>query len=110
METLDSFKTSTSLEDLEGNKEQENSSGAKKKSPINGINTVGGTKKKIRSKSGKSPSKEYLQIWNASSPSPEDENKTLESTFVMDFGDEAAPPLPPRSFHRPLKRTPAVCK
>jgi len=41
LETLDSFKTSTSLEDLEGNKEQENSSGAKKKSPINGINTGG---------------------------------------------------------------------
>lgn len=42
LETLDSFKTSTSLEDLEANKEQENCSGAKKKSPINGINTVGG--------------------------------------------------------------------
>ncbi|XP_076251823.1 hecw ubiquitin protein ligase isoform X5 [Rhynchophorus ferrugineus] len=109
LETLDSFKTSTSMEDLDNNKEQI-LSGVKKKSPINGFNTIGGgTKKKVRSKSSKSPGKDYYQIWTAySSPSPEDENKTFEGACSMEFVEEDAPPLPPRTLHRPLERSHAV--
>ncbi|XP_066248199.1 E3 ubiquitin-protein ligase HECW2 isoform X2 [Euwallacea similis] len=107
VETLDSFRTSASMEDL--GPTRETCLGAKKKSLTNGFNTIGGTKKKIRSKAGKSPSREYLQIWNAhSSSSPEDENKTLEGTLSMDIGDENAPPLPPRAMHRPLERSHAL--
>ncbi|KAJ8947741.1 hypothetical protein NQ318_018003, partial [Aromia moschata] len=74
---------SNSLEDLDSTKDQQILSGAKKKSP-NGLvaDTMGGTKKKVRSKTlgSKSPSKEYYQIWNAStSPSPEAEPKNLDS-------------------------------
>ncbi|KAL1501804.1 hypothetical protein ABEB36_007061 [Hypothenemus hampei] len=77
----------------EGTTTSYTSTGVKKKSPINGFNTVGGTKKKIRSKSDK----EYFQIWDAYS-SPEET-----------YGDENAPPLPPRTLlHRPLERSHAL--
>ncbi|KAJ8946936.1 hypothetical protein NQ314_008735 [Rhamnusium bicolor] len=72
---------------------------------------MGGTKKKIRSKANsKSPTKEYYQIWNAStSPSPEAEPKDLEAACGMDFSAEPiAPPLPPRTLHRPLERSHAL--
>ncbi|XP_030753994.1 E3 ubiquitin-protein ligase HECW2 isoform X2 [Sitophilus oryzae] len=109
LETLDSFKTSTSMEDLDTNKEQI-LSGVKKKSPINGFNNIGGgTKKKVRSKNTKSPGKEYYQIWTShSSSSPEDENKIFEAACGMEFTEEDAPPLPPRTMHKPLERSHAV--
>lgn len=72
---------------------------------------MGGTKKKVRPKSSsKSPSKEYFQIWNAStSPSPEAEVKDLENASRVDFpGETSAPPLPPRAVHRPLERSHAL--
>ncbi|KAJ8920280.1 hypothetical protein NQ315_011941 [Exocentrus adspersus] len=107
-----------SLEDLDQGKEQiENEfeilAGVKKKSP-NGlsVDTTGhGTKKKVRSKTNsKSPSKEYFQIWNASSsPSPEAEVKNLENACGANFCEEtSAPPLPPRALHRPLERSHAL--
>ncbi|XP_018572832.1 E3 ubiquitin-protein ligase HECW2 isoform X2 [Anoplophora glabripennis] len=102
---------SNSLEDLDNSKDPI-LSGVKKKSP-NGLTTdaMGGTKKKVRPKaSSKSPSKEYFQIWNAStSPSPEAEVKDLENACGMDFPEESsAPPLPPRALHRPLERSHAL--
>ncbi|XP_050314008.1 E3 ubiquitin-protein ligase HECW2-like [Anthonomus grandis grandis] len=64
-----------------------------------------GTKKKIRSK--KSPNKEYFHIWNTySSPSPDEENKSLEGMLKL---ESLKPMLPPRSqFHRPLERSHAL--
>ncbi|CAH0555226.1 unnamed protein product [Brassicogethes aeneus] len=76
-------------------------SGVKKKQ-VNGMITsestesIGGTKKKIRSKA-KSPSKDYYQIWTAYSPTEEN----IE--FI-----ENAPPLPPRTLHKPLERSHAL--
>ncbi|XP_028136610.1 E3 ubiquitin-protein ligase HECW2 isoform X3 [Diabrotica virgifera virgifera] len=109
LDTPDIMKPSNSLETLDNG--DHIVSGAKKKSP-NGLSITGlnGTKKKIRSKnsprSPKSPSKEYYQIWDASSsPSPESE----ENACGMDFSAEAlAPPLPPRTLHKPLERCHAL--
>ncbi|CAH1185539.1 unnamed protein product [Phyllotreta striolata] len=101
------LKPSESLETLENS--DQIISGAKKKSP-NGLNMnalVGGTKKKVRStNSPRSPSREYYQIWDASSsPSPESE----ENACGMDFSTESsAPPLPPRTLHKPLERCHAL--
>ncbi|CAH1115246.1 unnamed protein product [Psylliodes chrysocephalus] len=100
------LKPSNSLENLENS--EQIISGAKKKSP-NGLtmSTLGGTKKKVRStNSPRSPSREYYQIWDASSsPSPESE----ENACGMDFTtDAAAPPLPPRTLHKPLERCHAL--
>ncbi|KAG5882725.1 hypothetical protein JTB14_020568 [Gonioctena quinquepunctata] len=100
-------KISDSLEDL-GNSKVEILSGVKKKSP-NGLSLeiMGGTKKKIKAKANaKSPSKDYYQIWDAStSPSPEAE----ENACGMDFSTNTiAPPLPPRTLHRPLERSQAL--
>lgn len=86
---LKAKKTSTSLEELHSG-----ATGVKKKA-TNGLTrseSASGTKKKIRT--AKSPNKDYYQIWTASSSSPEE--------------IEDAPPLPPRSLHRPLKRSNAV--
>ncbi|XP_056635236.1 E3 ubiquitin-protein ligase HECW2-like isoform X2 [Diorhabda sublineata] len=103
------LKPSNSLENLDSS--EQIISGAKKKSP-NGLhmNTLGGTKKKIRSKnspkSPKSPSKDYYQIWDASSsPSPESE----DNACGLDFPTEPiAPPLPPRTLHKRLERCHAL--
>ncbi|XP_017785815.1 PREDICTED: E3 ubiquitin-protein ligase HECW2-like isoform X3 [Nicrophorus vespilloides] len=89
------LKCSNSLEDLSAGGVCGAGGGAKKK-PSSGLTrseSASGTKKKIRS--AKSPSKDYFQIWTASSSSsPEEEYK--------------APPLPPRSLHRPLERSNAL--
>ncbi|XP_063926107.1 E3 ubiquitin-protein ligase HECW2 isoform X2 [Zophobas morio] len=106
---IPALKTSNSLEDLNTNKD-ELFAGVKKKS-INGLvrsesTNMGGTKKKIRSKlNQKSPSKEYYQIWTAYSNS----QTTQEgSACSFDFDEQMAPPLPPRTSHRPLERTHAL--
>lgn len=104
------LKTSNSLEDLSTiQKNEENRTGVKKKSPrgltrSESIN-ISGTKKKI--KSSKSPSKEYYQLWAATSTSETDNNNKLEDGYDKDL-DEKAPPLPPRSLHRPLERSHAL--
>lgn len=95
---IPALKSSNSLEDL--------NTGVKKKS-INGLvrsesTNMGGTKKKIRSKL-KSPNKEYYQIWTAYSSNSESAKDEVE------LGAGAlAPPLPPRTNHRPLERSHAV--
>ncbi|XP_049823144.1 E3 ubiquitin-protein ligase HECW2-like isoform X2 [Aethina tumida] len=100
------LKSPGSVEDLNADKDQI-LSGVKKKQ-LNGMITsestesIGGTKKKIRSKA-KSPNKEYYQIWTAYSPT-DDETKDIT---CMDFA-ENAPPLPPRTLHRPLERSHAL--
>lgn len=51
----------------------------------------------------RSPSKEYYQIWAATS------NENAKETDNCDSNDkEPAPPLPPRSLHRPLERSHAL--
>lgn len=103
------IKTSNSLENLSTiQNNEENRTGVKKKSP-RGLTrsestNISGTKKKI--KSSKSPNKEYYQLWAATSSSETDTNK-LEDGYVKDF-DEKAPPLPPRTLHRPLERSHAL--
>lgn len=104
------LKTSNSLEDLSTihQKNEENRTGVKKKSP-RGLTrsestNVNGTKKKIRN--SRSLSKEYYQLWAATS-SPEAETAKLEDGFDKDM-EEKAPPLPPRSLHRPLERSHAL--
>jgi hypothetical protein len=108
---IPALKSSNSLEDLNTRKD-ELFAGVKKKS-INGLvrsesTNMGGTKKKIRSKlNQKSPSKEYYQIWTAYSSGEAKEGGGSACSF--DFGGEQmAPPLPPRTSHRPLERSHAV--
>jgi hypothetical protein len=108
---IPALKSSNSLEDLNTRKD-ELFAGVKKKS-INGLvrsesTNMGGTKKKIRSKlNQKSPSKEYYQIWTAYSSGEAKEGDGSACSF--DFGGEQmAPPLPPRTSHRPLERSHAV--
>lgn len=51
----------------------------------------------------RSPSKEYYQIWAATS------NENAKETDNCDSNDkEPAPPLPPRTLHRPLERSHAL--
>ncbi|KAF5303477.1 hypothetical protein FQA39_LY09940 [Lamprigera yunnana] len=101
-EPLLPLKTSNSLEDLRINEEIQ--SGVKKK-PIglrrSESTNMSGAKKKI--KVPRSPSKEYYQIWAATSSIC---TNTTNSSSIMD--QEVAPPLPPRTLHRPLERSNAV--
>ncbi|RZB39160.1 E3 ubiquitin-protein ligase HECW2 [Asbolus verrucosus] len=110
---IPTLKGSNSLEDLNTTKD-ELFSGVKKKA-INGLvrsesTNMGGTKKKIRSKHNpKSPSKEYYQIWTAYSSNTADGSKEGENACSFDFNSEQiAPPLPPRTTHRPLERSHAL--
>lgn len=103
---IPALKSSNSLEDLNTTSD-ELFAGVKKKS-VNGLvrsesTNMGGTKKKIRSKfAQKSPSKEYYQIWTAYS------TETKDSACSLDFDGQLAPPLPPRTLHRPLERSHAL--
>lgn len=76
-DVLPSKQRSSSLEDLTCRDEQILAGVKKKSSNRLNVEVMGGTKKKIRAKTLNSPcSKEYYQIWNASSsPSPESEGK-----------------------------------
>lgn len=108
---LPKLKGSSSMENLATDWKE---TGVKKKS-INGLvrseSSASGAKKKIKSmvkspisktlsaksptSKSKSPSKEYYQLWaDTSSPN--------------NIEDEEAPPLPPRSIHRPLERSHAL--
>ncbi|XP_022917427.1 E3 ubiquitin-protein ligase HECW2 isoform X2 [Onthophagus taurus] len=108
-----SVKTSSSMEELstKSKKEvelEEEKTGAKKKSP-NGLTrsestTINGAKKKIRS--AKSPNKEYYHLWASTSNTMDDGKNDLSQIDGVD--GEIAPPLPPRSLHRPLERLHAV--
>lgn len=107
-------KTSNSLEELSSEKkseiQNENLNGVKKKSSTgltrSESTNISGAKKKIRPTS-KSPNKEYYQIWAATSCSSNLKDKTKEINFNYNHEDEA-PPLPPRSLHKPLKRSHAL--
>lgn len=99
------LKNSNSLEELTTNS-KEIFSGVKKKS-ANGLvrsesTNIGGTKKKIRPKTHpRSPSKEYYQIWAASTST-----ENTKDSKLCDKQD--APPLPPRALHKPLERSHAL--
>lgn len=89
-------------EELEKISKKDNiQSGVRRKSPNENQNSEsncvrGGTKKKVRPNiNGKSPNKEYYQIWTAENPKVENVEENCEE----------APPLPPRSLHRPLERS-----
>ncbi|KAK4875088.1 hypothetical protein RN001_011510 [Aquatica leii] len=93
-----SMKTSSSLEDLRINEEIQ--SGVKKKSiglRRSESTNMSGVKKKV--KVPRSPSKEYYQIWAATSSICTDKTQ---------LDEEVAPPLPPRTLHKPLERSNAV--
>lgn len=87
--------------DMEVGKKDQVQSGVRRKSPNENVNSEsssvkGGTKKKVRPNiNSKSPSKEYYQIWTAENP------KVIEKVDDL----EEAPPLPPRTLHRPLERS-----
>lgn len=96
---LPKLKNSNSLEELSSN--NKDIFPDVKKKCVNGLvrsesTNIGGTKKKIRPKvTPRSPSKEYYQIWAA-------------STSSQNAKDQSAPPLPPRALHRPLERSHAL--
>ncbi|KAL3268430.1 hypothetical protein HHI36_007541, partial [Cryptolaemus montrouzieri] len=109
---IPTLRNSNSLEDLTS-KGSEMMLGVKKKSTglVRSESTNMGTKKKLKSKQNKIPSKEYYQIWTSySSPSPTDETKDISTSINEDFEtiEGSAPPLPPRLSHRPLERSHAV--
>lgn len=99
------LKSSSSLEELTTNS-KEIFSGVKKKSGTGLVRSestnIGGTKKKIRPKVQiKQPSKEYYQIWAAST--------STQDAKEFNPCDKPAPPLPPRTaLHRPLERSHAL--
>lgn len=101
------LKSSNSLEELTSNN-KDLFPGVKKKCTKNGLvrsesTNIGGTKKKIRPKViARSPSKEYYQIWTASTSSQN--AKDVERVCEK----QTAPPLPPRALHRPLERSHAL--
>uniref|UniRef100_A0A1Y1ML87 HECT-type E3 ubiquitin transferase n=1 Tax=Photinus pyralis TaxID=7054 RepID=A0A1Y1ML87_PHOPY len=105
------LKTSNSLEDLRiPSPKDEIQSGVKKKL-ITGLRrsestNMSGVKKKVR-QAQKSPSKEYYQIWAATSSICSDDKRNSDSS-TNSIQDEEAPPLPPRALHRPLERSNAV--
>lgn len=110
------LKTSNSLEELTSDKKEiikeENLNGVKKKS-ITGLTrsestNISGAKRKIRPTS-KSPNKEYYQLW-ASTSCSKSKDKSEESNSYNDYDidDDNAPPLPPRTLHKPLKRSHAL--
>lgn len=103
------IKTSSSLENLKV-VDIEKSTGVKKKSP-NGLvrseSSASGTKKKVRSANvEKSPNREYYQLWASTSSSSKD--KDLACSIDFSRNDQLAPPLPPRTMHRPLERSNAL--
>ncbi|XP_025833765.1 uncharacterized protein LOC112905468 [Agrilus planipennis] len=108
--SIPALKLSNSLEELSTGCSSEilgNDLGVKKKlsqTLRRSESTNGGGKKKNRPKEPQVSSKEYYQIWMASSALP----KVNGTSSANEDNEEPAPPLPPRSLHKPLERTCAV--
>ncbi|KAK5644353.1 hypothetical protein RI129_005653 [Pyrocoelia pectoralis] len=106
------LKTSNSLEDLRITSTKDEIQSGVKKKLITGLRrsestNMSGVKKKVRQVQ-KSPSKEYYQIWAATSSICTDDKINSDSSTNSIQDEEAAPPLPPRTLHRPLERSNAV--